>query len=112
MGSYDRFETGFFSGLYDMNPHGTNYTVAFLSRKYEVSQEEVRDLLIEWWKNRLIRLKNSGIGWEEWNQKQPNDDFFCYPPENPQFWVELTSRGEDRAARLHKKPIGFGSPSV
>ena len=111
MGSYDRFESDFFSKLYQLRPqHGFNYTLAYLSQSYDIPQREVRELLIDWWERKLIVLSNGGIRWEDWGQKSPNQDFFCYPPANPQFWVELTSRGEDRALKLHNRPIGFTPP--
>ncbi len=105
MGSYQRFEAGFFAKLYEPSPHGINFTIVSLSREYNITGREVRDLLREWWQKKLLSLSNSGITFKEWDQTHPNDDFFCWPQENPQFLVELTSRGEDFAANLQKRPI-------
>jgi serine/threonine protein kinase len=115
MGSYQRFESGFFAKLYEPSPHGMNFTIAFLSREYDIPGGEVRDLLKEWWQKKLLSLKNSGITLEEWDQKHPTADFFCWPQENPHFFVELTSRGEDFAANLQKHPTGdptFLQPTI
>lgn len=111
MGSYKSFKTGLFSKLYGFSPHGTNYTIAFLSNQYEISGKEIRDHLRDWFREKLLSLKNSGITLEEWEQRRPNDDFFFWPLGNPQFFVGLTSRGEDLAAGLQKRAISAVIPA-
>ena len=69
------------SKLYGFSPHGTNYPVAFLSNQYEISGKEVRDHLRDWFREKVLSLKNSGITLEEWERRRPNDDFIFWPLE-------------------------------
>jgi hypothetical protein len=110
MNSQTDFEHGFFSTFRKTLQQSLQFQINGLAHQYGLQPEYIRERLVRWHQDRLIRLTAFNVDrgyyqlWDRWDGHEP---FFAANSNGNYFQAELRADGAQLAENLQKQPIGF-----